>query len=376
MSTTELRFKGPRMRTQRLYRGFSQADLARRAGVVASMVSQLESGVRRPSPEVAVALAEALGVSLQFLAQDQHVACHADVVHFRRRVKTKASARYAAFGHVVLLAELVEFFEANLRLPVVRLPEATAAAGSKGVEEAARATRRSLGLDLARPLASTIATVEAAGAVVVLSDRYARDVDAFSMFETERPIVILNLHDVGERVNFTAAHELGHAVLHRGVETGTSETERQADQFASALLMPAEGFAREFPRSRGVTLNWDGILRMKPRWGTSAAAMVTRAKDLRLITPTAYRRAFQFMSARGWRRPDPGEPGRLAPELPTLLTECFDAAERVLGLRAGDVALRLGWTPDQLKDVSCAELKTGSHELGTSSNVIPMTRRR
>lgn len=363
------------MRTQRLYRGFSQAELARRAGVAASMVSQVESGARRPSPDVAVALAEALRVTLQFLAQDQHIACHADVVHFRRRVKTKASARYAAFGHVVLLAELVEFFEANLRLPVVRLPEATAVVGIKGVDEAARATRRFLGLELGSPLASTIGTVEAAGSVIVLSDRYARDVDAFSMFQTERPIVILNLHDAGERVNFTAAHELGHAVLHRGVETGTSDTERQADQFASALLMPAEGFAREFPRARGVSMNWDGIIRMKPRWGTSAAAMVTRAKDLRLITPTAYRRAFQFMSARGWRRPDPGEPGRLVPETPSLLTECFDVAERVLGLRASDVAFRLGWTPDQLREVSCLQLNT-EPRVGASSNVIPMTRRR
>ena len=71
------------------------------------------------------------------------------------------------------------------------------------------------------------------------------------------------------RYNFTIAHEIGHHVLHRehylnardGNETGIMcrevsakpLVERQADQFASALLMPAEDIARTMQQITAAT---------------------------------------------------------------------------------------------------------------------------
>ena len=58
---------GGRLRRVRTARGMSVRELARRAGCSASLVSQVERGVTTPSAGVVVALANQLGISLDFL---------------------------------------------------------------------------------------------------------------------------------------------------------------------------------------------------------------------------------------------------------------------------------------------------------------------
>ena len=58
---------GGRLRQVRTARGVSVRELARRAGCSASLVSQVERGVTAPSAGVVYALANQLGVSLDFL---------------------------------------------------------------------------------------------------------------------------------------------------------------------------------------------------------------------------------------------------------------------------------------------------------------------
>ena len=56
-----------RLRKSRQIRGFKQADLARNAGVPPSAISHFEAGERKPSFETLRRLAEALGVTIDFL---------------------------------------------------------------------------------------------------------------------------------------------------------------------------------------------------------------------------------------------------------------------------------------------------------------------
>jgi transcriptional regulator with XRE-family HTH domain len=58
---------GGRLRQIRTARGMSVRELARRAGCSASLVSQVERGVTTPSASVVYALANQLGISLDFL---------------------------------------------------------------------------------------------------------------------------------------------------------------------------------------------------------------------------------------------------------------------------------------------------------------------
>ena len=182
------------------------------------------------------------------------------------------------------------------------------------------------------------------------------------------------MKDSGSRVNFTGAHELGHLVLHQGVETGSRETEKQADRFASAFLLPARAFAKEFPRPRGRSLDWALLTELKQRWRVSIQAMVRRAHDLKIIRASTYRLACQYASSRGWRRPTPGEPGEFKPDRPALLRECFDAAAAHLCASPRSIASRLAWSFEMLEYVSCMPGLCQAED--PRSPVIPLTRKR
>ncbi len=63
---------GPRIAALRAQRGWPVAELARRAGVSASLVGQIERGQSRPSVTTLVALARAVDVSVDALFQAAH----------------------------------------------------------------------------------------------------------------------------------------------------------------------------------------------------------------------------------------------------------------------------------------------------------------
>src|SRR5262249_37604492 len=111
---------------------------------------------------------------------------------------------------------------------------------------------------------------------------------------------------------YDIGHEIGHLVLHVGRETGSVETEAEANRFASALLLPNRAFSRSFRRR---TFSWEHIFDLKRAWGVSAAAIVYRAFSLNLLDAIAYRRAFKTISAKGWRYVEPNEPAFAAPTL-------------------------------------------------------------
>src|SRR5438034_8527921 len=102
------------------------------------------------------------------------------------------------------------------------------------------------------------------------------------------------------RQRFTIAHELGHFVLHKGEKyvdkgtatvqfrnaessTGTQIEEREANQFAAALLMPAEWVRREFEKHPFDLGDDTSLTAMCRLFGVSSQAMSFRLAKLRLL---------------------------------------------------------------------------------------------
>lgn len=112
------------------------------------------------------------------------------------------------------------------------------------------------------------------------------------------PLLFLNQNVAGERHRFNCAHELGHAVMHFSTALGDAEDE--ANAFASEFLMP-----RAEIRSDLRNLDLSGAARLKQVWGVSMAALITRARDLGMMTESTYRRMFTSLSSRGFRREEP-----------------------------------------------------------------------
>ena len=121
------------------------------------------------------------------------------------------------------------------------------------------------------------------------------------------------------RQRFDLAHECGHLVMHRGVETGDKATEDQAHRFASAFLLPHAAFIREFPRGR--SMNWAELFKMKLRWKVAARAIVRRAFDLGMIDAAQYRTANIQLVKTGQAKAE-----RYDDQLPLEEPELLDAA--------------------------------------------------
>jgi Zn-dependent peptidase ImmA (M78 family) len=134
-----------------------------------------------------------------------------------------------------------------------------------------------------------------------------------------RPLVLLNpAKRDAYRQRFDVAHELGHLVMHLDAEPGTRRAEEQANRFAAEFLMPAARIREELP-SRA---DWRALAGLRERWGTSMAALLYRARTLGTIREVTYRNAMSTMSAKGWRRREPGPPGLM--EHPSLLPRAVD----------------------------------------------------
>lgn len=252
----------------------------------------------------------------------------------------------AVFANVV--GDLLGHLNALATLPPVLLDPLPA---GTDVVSAAAQTRRRLGLEAQAPIKSLIYEMEAAGVPVVMRMKRSRssgqvewgtDEDEPVGLLTEkhlgcstrvgayreRPLVLLRALDSWERTRWTAAHEIGHLLLHRFGDV-SDEQEREASRFASELLAPAEALAREV--SRVPTLN--DLVEVKAKWRISLGALIIHLRESRLIdevrADTLQRQLYTRANpetGHTWGKTEPGWNSR-RPERPRLLRrwmeECY-----------------------------------------------------
>jgi Zn-dependent peptidase ImmA (M78 family) len=166
---------------------------------------------------------------------------------------------------------------------------------------------------------SVVRLLESAGIVAIVLPPTTERVDAFSATAYPRPLVMFNPAK-GDywRNRFDGAHELGHLVMHADAEPGSRVVEDQANRFAAEFLMPEQDIAGDLPP----TADWARLAELKVEWGVSMAALLYRARTLRVMKEVTYRNAMSAMSARGWRRREPGPERPL--ERPTMLTKALE----------------------------------------------------
>lgn len=177
------------------------------------------------------------------------------------------------------------------------------------------------------------------------------DMDAVSRWQGGRPFILCSAdRDELPRFNFDLAHELGHVLLHNGVEV-TSENinkiERQANYFAGAFLLPRELFSREV-----VSTSIHYFLKLKERWRVSVAAMVYRCKELGILSPTQVSYLYRQLSAKGMRIQEPldtafktEEPSILVAALEMLIEHRVRTKAEIvddLSLNAHDIEMLCG----------------------------------
>ena len=325
-----------RIRVARELRGLTQREVVERMGndaISPPALSQIEAGKLRPAVTTVERLAAALDVPTTFFSA-QWPAADQPVTYFRNLRSTSVRERRRASAQALLLSDFVAAVEQHVRIPDVSVPDLQAARGAtvEEIEHTAQRVRDAWVLGR-EPIPHVVRTLERHGIVVARLTLRSSSVDAFSTRIGHRPLVLLtdDKSDNYVRSRFDASHELGHLVMHRAVEPGTKEVEQQAHNFASAFLLPEASAREELPR-RLDAADWSRLAEMKRTWGISIAALLFRARSLRIISMDAYQSAMRYMSFRGWRRQEPGDREMGAPEAPLLLERSVRRAEIEAGL--------------------------------------------
>jgi len=306
-------FNGKRLREARVARGISGADLSVLVGVSRGMVFQYEKGDASPSPDKLYSLASALGVPVDFfLLPDRQFSI--EQVFFRSLAAATMASREKAQKRLLWLGDLIRYLDEYVAFPDPSLPDfspkradyRTPVTGNV-IEEAAEETRRSWQLGDG-PISNVTWLLENKGMIATRGVIETESIDSFSTWLDGRPCLFLGADkDSAARSRFDAAHELGHAVLHRKIERsqfadglGHKIIEKEADRFASAFLLPASSFPMDLPAP---TLQ--AMQNAKPRWVVSIAAMIHRLADLEAIQPEEERRLYISRTRRGWYREEP-----------------------------------------------------------------------
>jgi Zn-dependent peptidase ImmA (M78 family)/DNA-binding XRE family transcriptional regulator len=345
-------FDPSRLTQARLLAGMTKHALATRLGLSPAAIGQFEAGITPPRADHLPKMAAALQVPVDFFAIGRPYArVDAGVAHFRSLRSTRVGERAKALAYVEQVWELVNALERHVELPELRLPAVDAEAARDNPVAAARSIRQ-LWEIAPGPLPHLVRTMEINGIVVTLlpfsRDETAR-IDAFSTSRLPRPVVVLtpDRADNVYRHRFTAAHELGHLLLHHDVASGDQQKEREANAFAAELLMPASEIATELR----APLRLHELTDVGQRWGISAKALITRSRELGIVSEVTARRAYQRLGqveAAGLVPPAPitSFPG----ETPSLLGQSYDLAEEY-GLTISGLAGELAWLASRVREL-------------------------
>jgi Zn-dependent peptidase ImmA (M78 family) len=118
--------------------------------------------------------------------------------------------------------------------------------------------------------------------------------------------------DTGRR---SAAHELGHLLLHDEAEPGGRQHEHEANRFAAEFLTPGPEIAALLP----TRLDFAHLLEVQRAWGVSVQALLRRSRELDRIGDGLYRKGLATLTRLGWRRDEPT--GEYPTEWPAVLAE-------------------------------------------------------
>ncbi|HEX8007070.1 MAG TPA: XRE family transcriptional regulator, partial [Trebonia sp.] len=302
-------FDGARLTLARHLAGLRKSDLAALIDMSPAAVAAWESGAKRPTAATVARLALSLSVDPGFFAiRPDDVAALSTTPHFRSLRSTSQLARDQAFAYGQLAVDIAMSLERHVECPEADVPSFPVPVDDHdgdGPEHAARRVRAEWGMGPG-PAGHLVRLLENHGMLVVFSPPQAASVDAYSFDSRLRPVVVLNpVKRDYYRQRFDVAHELGHLVMHSDAEPGGRIVEAQANRFAAELLMPAAEIRDLLPASMGGD-SWRTLARLKEQWGTSIQALLYRARWLGRLSEVSYRNAMATLTARGWRRNEPG----------------------------------------------------------------------
>ncbi|MDH0863153.1 XRE family transcriptional regulator [Mitsuaria sp. GD03876] len=305
-----------RLRRARVLKGLSLDELAQAVGdITKQALSKFERGDAVPNSTRLLQFAKALGVRPEYFFRADAVTLAP--LEFRKLARMP-KYRQQQVGeqmrdHLERYIALERCFDSiDLRIPPTD-PQVLRVLAVDDAERAARQLRQDWGIGR-DAIANLTQLLEERGIKVALIE--ARDDFDGACAATEdgqHVLIALNTTRPGERVRFTAAHELGHWVMALPDGMSEADKERCCHRFAGAFLYPDEQVLLDFGAHRRSRVHPGELLNAKRRYGVSMQVALRRLKDLDLLSESGYMSAVIQFSKSGWRT---AEPEPLLPEQP------------------------------------------------------------
>ena len=303
---------GNRFKLARSAAGLSLRGLSDRIEnlVSAQAIGKYERDEAMPRSGVLMALADALGVSVDYLVGDTGMSLRA--VHFR--AKSRISRREQDRIGALVLHRLERYLtiEEVLDLQSVHWEQPRWAPYPvfNGLHEADRAAsnlRNDWGLGL-NPIPDMAELMEDRGIKIFccsLSDGIdGMTADVRREGHSDAHVIVIDEDVSRDRQRFTIAHEIGHIVL--DVSPGMGR-EMAVHRFAGAFLMPEEALWASIGKHRS-NIDWRELLGLKLAFGMSIQAITHRCRALGIISQALLTRLVDTFAEVGWRGPPYREP--------------------------------------------------------------------
>ena len=321
-------FNPSKLTKARIARGLTKKDLAERTGISRQMISNYELGKTQPGANNLMTIVAELDFPYNYFTSESK-SFYEGATFFRSQ---SASTKKI-----------------------------------KDIEEKARELREIWGLGIDLPVSNLLEVAEINGVIIVEANMSDETLDAVSEWIGDRPFIMLT--DNGEsavRRRFNIAHEIGHILLHGDIESIHDYTsqelknviEKQANYFASCLLLPENGFLKSL-----LSTNLDFYIELKKYWKVSIQAMIMRTHQLELISDDQKLYLFKKIAFNKWKRQEPLDT-EIIPEKPSLYRKVYELIVTNDILQRNELISYLSLPKDELEkslDISIDEQKPPKH---------------
>ncbi|WP_255409567.1 ImmA/IrrE family metallo-endopeptidase [Lactobacillus sp. ESL0228] len=352
----EVKFNPNQLKKARLMRGLSMAELANKSSLSRESISKYEQGVTKPRGDSILKLANALQFPTIFFGKSD-TTIPMGTIFFRSQAASTNKLRKMQKIRLDFAAQSIRYISDYIKLPQLTIPDTVnleiEEISNKIIQRKAFEVREIWHLGNG-PIKNLTNTMEANGIIITETTMHNEKMDAVSTWANGRPIIALtdNNESVMRR-RFNLAHELGHILLHASIENvfdlNNNEyknlLEKQANQFASNLLMPDNAFI-DYLTSTSMSF----FRQAKLYWNVSIGALVYRANSLHLLSENQYLYLQKQISANHWRKHEIDDE-KLAQEHPIIFKKALNMLLNVNLVSKQDLKMTLGFPVEDLETI-------------------------
>ncbi|MEI3432496.1 MAG: XRE family transcriptional regulator [Blautia sp.] len=326
------KFNGQRLKEALQFRGKKMTELADETGISKQSLSLYANAGNKPPFENVEKIARTLDFPVDFFTSEDLCTVSTGNTYFRSQASATKKSRNAQKIKLEYVSKMYEVILNYVNVPELNLPDTTGIDIPEDIinvdsEQAINEIEKLAMLirefwDLGSGSIDNLQYALQSNGIIVTGFRNVdSDIDAFSQqIKIDGKTIYIIALAIGskpiERLRFDMAHELGHILLHTWGEDNEeisrdefNAREKQANMFASALLLPKKSFSKSVS---AYPTNIDYYFALKKKWKVSMQAMMYRARQLDIISANQFQYMMRIMSKNGYRLHEPGDkPGEI-----------------------------------------------------------------